>query len=130
MFERVLSLFKPKVVYKIVELPQARTQSGWSEELRASVKTLAHHPGFLAVIDKLRVQRATLQSQLTSSFHKDLRQVDYLQAGIFWLSWVEKVVNQTTQSGSQGYIDPEAEEAAAIKAINDQIEKIGSPNQF
>jgi hypothetical protein len=129
MIERVKEFFgiTPKVVYRIIELPQARTHSGWTKETKESVATLVAHPGFVALMDKLKLQKATLANHLTSTYHKDLRQVDHLQAGVFWLTWVEAVVMKATTNGSPAYITPEQEELEAFKAIDATITRLGNP---
>lgn len=123
-WERVKFLFKPQREYLIIEVPATRTHIRWDEETKASVRTLDHHPGFLAVVDKVNLQKAMLVAQLTNTFHKDLRQVDYLQAGVFWLGLLERLVQSATNIGSKQYISPEDEDMQAFREIDSQIRRL------
>jgi hypothetical protein len=122
--ERVKFVFRPQREYLIVEVPAHRTHSKWSDEIRASAATLNSHPGFLAIMDKIELQRSLLGAQLTNTFHKDLRQVDYLQAGVYWLGILQRLVQSTTAVGSKQYISPEQEEQLAFEEINKSINRL------
>jgi hypothetical protein len=124
---------KPQVVvekeyvteYKIVALKEPRTKE-WDKETRDAVAALTAHPGFLAVVNRLATQRQMIQTKLSSGFHKELREVDYLQAGIFWLDYVQEQVNKATQvkltaRPTEAY----DEELEAFKQIDAQLERVG-----
>jgi hypothetical protein len=74
----------------------------------------------------LAVQNAALKGRLDHSFHKDLREVDILQAGVFWSNWLRSELERATVGAPQGrQVDPMEEELAAFRAIDAQIERVG-----
>jgi hypothetical protein len=114
-----------KVVYQVVALKEPRTKE-WDKETRDAVATLPAHPGFLAIVNRLATQKQMVQTKLSSGFHKELREVDYLQAGIFWLDYVQEQVNKATQvkltaRPTEAY----DEELEAFKQIDAQLERVG-----
>jgi len=112
--------------YKIVEVEKPRTQYRWDDNTRNAVSTLTSHPGFVALCDKLNLIRSQLKTKCYASVHKDLREVDYLQAGIFWSGWLQEQISQATLKGSvKQYVDPLQEELEAFKLLDAQIERVG-----
>jgi hypothetical protein len=126
MFERVKEWFagKPQIEYRIIEIPQGRTHRGWDEETKRSVTTLLSHPGFVALTDRINFQKALLEQQLKAKFHKDLREADYLQAGILWLGYLEYLVKQSLDSPQPKYRTPDDEELEEFEKINAQITRL------
>lgn len=120
---------KPQVVtetrYKIIEVPRPRTLSGWDKDIRASVATLSAHPGFVALTSRLAAQRALLESKLLRSVQGDLREVDFLKAGIFWSGWLLSQIEEATSKRTVQYQDALEEEAEAFKAIDATLERVG-----
>src|SRR5258708_12879865 len=107
MFERIKKLFAPVVEYKIVEVEKPRTQFRWDQNTKDAVSTLSAHPGFIALTDKLSLINAQLKTKCFSSVHKKLREVDFLQAGIFWSNWLRDQVEQSTVRRSvSNYVTP------------------------
>lgn len=126
MFTRLKQLFAPRVVYKIVEVKAPRPTYRWDENTRDSVATLSAHPGFVALIERLGVTKAQLESKNNTQWKKDLREADFLQAGIFWCNWLQDQVAKSTVKGSlHKYVDPMAEELAAFKELDARIERVG-----
>lgn len=66
-----------------------------------AISTLAHHPGFVALVGKLQLQRAALESQLKSTKFEDIRAVDRIQNGIFWCNWLDSTVRSEVFKGEQ-----------------------------
>jgi hypothetical protein len=118
--------FKPqiKVVYQIVEVKSPRTPVRWDKSTKEVVSTLQSHPGFLALCERLALQRAQLETQLSRNLHKDLREVDFLQAGISWCAWLQEQVEKSTVKGSTKTFDAMEDELAAFREIDSQIERV------
>jgi len=126
MFTRLRQLFAPRVVYKVVEIKTPRPIVRWDDHTKDAVSTLSSHPGFIALLDKLKLTKYQLESKNSTQWKKDLREADFLQAGIFWCGWLEAEVSKSTIKGSQQkYIDPLAEELAAFKELDARIERVG-----
>lgn len=113
------------IQYKIVEVKE-RKNIEWDKNTRDAVATLPSHPGFIALIDKLALQRQLLQSKNNTQVKKDLREADWIQAGIHWLGWMQEFVDKSTQLRTQPrQMDAYEEELAAFKEIDAQIERVG-----
>jgi hypothetical protein len=114
-----------KVVYKVVEVKSPRSSQAWSKEIKDAISTLSSHPGFVALTDRLNLQRQMLESKLSREFHKDLREIDYLQAGVFWLGYIQDLVAKATNLIPSAPVDAMQEEMEAFKLLDSQIERIG-----
>jgi hypothetical protein len=133
MWDRIKSWFKPQpiVIYRVIESGPSRTQlSGGDEEMRGSVQTLSSHPGFVWLQARLAAQNAALSDRLKYTHHSDIREVDFLQAGIFWSNWLTIQLEQTTsKASSKRVVDPFEEELRAFKEIDNAIERVtGTPD--
>lgn len=124
MFEFLKSLFT-KTVYKVVEVDRLRTPLRWDTETREAVATLKGHPGFIAIMDRLKLQRDMLLSQVGREFNATERQRDHRDLGVFWTLWLEDQVNKATGRGPSKQRDPLEEELEAFRAIDSQIERVG-----
>lgn len=89
-----MSKTQPQVEYKVIELKGFSPAHDWDKETSAQVRLLATNPGFTALVDKLKLQRAVLESALARGKHTSIRDVDILQAGIRWISWMELTVQR------------------------------------
>lgn len=111
-------------VYKVVQVktlpPQQRTP-----ELKEAIKTLPAHPGFQAILDQLALQRQFLESKSCNEFHKDLRESDFIQSGIYWLNYIQAFIDQQTQVPRTLERSAFDEELDAFKKIDAQIERVG-----
>lgn len=105
-----------------VEVPKSAEVT---PEGRASLAMLKDHPGFNYLINRLRLQRAALESALKFSKHQDFNQVLDLQAGIRWMMWLENqfmlAIQHPTREESR---DPNAEELAALAEALSHIEGV------
>lgn len=110
---------------KLVEVPVLRTQSGWNRELRETVATLASHPGFVALTDRLALQAASLKAKLAADRHPTLRDVEFIQSGIFWCNWLQNQVAAATTRTAVRRQDAADEDIAAIKEIEATYAKVG-----
>jgi hypothetical protein len=111
--------------YKVVEVKAPRSAQAWTKETKESVATLDYHPGFLALVERLNLQKQMLENKCSREFHKDLREADYLQAGVFWLGYVQELVAKATKRSAPAPTDAFDEELEAFKQIDAQIERIG-----
>lgn len=59
------------------------------------IATLQEHPGMTALLNRFRLKRAVLEAQLRSR-QKDIRDADFLVAGIYWLGFAESEISQAT----------------------------------
>lgn len=134
MFTRLKKLFTPpvpqvieveKVVYKVVEVKGPRIVQAWDKETKAAVATLQTHPGHIAVMDRLALQRQLLESKLTREYRKELREVDFLQSGVFWLGYVQELISKATNSPVAVYKDAMQEEMEAFRELDAKIERVG-----
>lgn len=85
-----MAFFKPKIEYKVVEVDRHNDKQLGSN---SDIASLANHPGMIALLARMRVQRAAVEGLLRNGKHRDLAEVAKLQAGVLWLSWIEKQVN-------------------------------------
>jgi len=130
MFSKLRELFKPRVVYKIVEIKAPRPTFRWDENTQDAVSTLTAHPGFIALTERLAITKAQLESKNNTQWKKDLREADFIQAGIYWSGWLlEQVSKATLKGSSRKYIDPLQEEQEAFEKLNAQIERVGMDPQ-
>lgn len=127
MLKWIEKLFQPRVEYRVVEYTEPRTRfKGGDASTRESVSTLSAHPGFLYLLSKCAAQNALLRSKLQNSFHQTLREVDLLQAGIYWSNWLKQELEKSTMGAPQPQTDAFDEELQAFKALDAQIERVGA----
>jgi hypothetical protein len=129
MFKKLRELFQSKVevrtVYKIVEVQTPRPIVGWDEHTQDAVSTLTAHPGFVALVERLKLTKAQLEAKNNTQWKKDLREADFLQSGIFWCGWLQEQIDKATVKGSRRKVlDPMAEELAAFKELDSRIERV------
>ena len=81
---------KPKIEhhYTVVEIPKTFAQE--SPESIAAVETLREHAGFRWLLSKLALQSARLSSELLTKRHDNIREVEFLQSGIQWCTWLQQ----------------------------------------
>lgn len=130
MFERLIKWLTPApiTVYKLVEVSSDRTHKRWDEETKMAVASLDSHPGFQALRDLRAWQVDVLKSKLLSEHHDDLRKVDFLQNGVYWLGWDNLQVAKATQIGSQRSRTADWAELEELKEVESAIERF-SPTE-
>lgn len=114
-----------KVVYKVIEIRGPRVAQKWSKDIKDAVSTLAAHPGFVAITDRIALHRQMLEHKCSHEFHKDLRESDYLQAGVFWLGYIDRLIAESTKAPRSVAVDAYDEELEAFKELDARIERIG-----
>jgi hypothetical protein len=136
LYKKLFSPPEPAVVYidrpvyQVIEVKGPRSTQAWTKEVKDAIGTLPSHPGFIALTERLALQRQLLENKLSREFHKDLRETDYLQAGVFWLGYLQQLVAQATKLAPAAPVDAMQEELDAFRQIDAQIERIGmEPNQ-
>jgi len=58
----------------------------------AAIASLKEHPGMKALLNRFRLQQEALKSRLEGTRHKDLRDVDSCQLGLYWLGFAESQI--------------------------------------
>ena len=111
--------------YVVVELKAPRSTQQWSKETKDAVATLPFHPGFSALMDRVNLHRQMLVHKLATEFHKDQRESDYQQAGVYWLGYIQELVSKATAVPQAPRLDPMQEELEAFRAIDATIERVG-----
>jgi hypothetical protein len=98
-----------------------------SEGDENAIPALMNHPGFLALMHKLYLQRAFLETRLKTTRHKDIRDVDILLTGLAWLGYLESQVASATNS-KRVQVSREAtgQEEEGFSRILSFIESIGT----
>lgn len=121
-----LKWLKPRTLYKVVEVKERGQLSDDTD----AIVSLRGHPGWEAQMSRLRAQREYLETKLRRTKHKDIREVDLLQAGIMWLEYLEEDCRAATEAQSR-YSEEVATtyEEAAFRKIDAFIERIGTDLQ-
>src|ERR1700676_307341 len=114
-----------KIIYKVVEVKAPRTNTKWSKEIKDAVSTLPSHPGFIALMERQELHRQMLAHKCAHEYHKDQRESDYLQAGIFWLGYAQRLVDGATKLPLTPTMDAFDEEMEEFKQIDSTNERIG-----
>jgi hypothetical protein len=123
-------LSEPVVKYQVIQLKAPRTPTRWSQPIKDAVATLPSHPGFNALMERIALQKQMLEHKCSHEFHKDLREADYLQAGVFWLEYAQRLVEESTKVPHAIPTDAFDEELEAFQKLDAQIERIGmEPSQ-
>lgn len=91
--------FKNTVItrFKVIEIEKPLPRL--TEEDGRNISSLANHPGFHALLGRLKVQKGVLETMLKTGKHESLAEVSSLQAGIAWINWLDKQVQ--LQAGKQ-----------------------------
>jgi hypothetical protein len=82
-----------EVKYQVIEVEKPRPIL--DPEFKNAIPSLQGNPGFIYLLNKLRLEHAKLEKYLKENRHADLRSVDFVQSGLFWTSWLQ---DQLTQS--------------------------------
>lgn len=113
------------VEYKIVEVSSPRANLKRDKETGESIATLSSHPGFVALLNRLLLQNQFLKSKLDNERHSDMREVDFLQSGIYWSNWLQQEVNREVMRMTRPSYTATDEEDEALGAIDSHIERVG-----
>ena len=86
----------------------------------SALESLAKHPGMIALLNRLRLQKAALESQVLSKKFKDLDDVNFLLANISGLRIAELEIRSATKN-----LEIRRQRPASIQE-SEQFEKIRS----
>jgi hypothetical protein len=119
-----MNFFKRFKQIQFVEVPKGLPQLDHAGRL--ALAGLAEHPGFNYLINRIRIQRAALESGLKYGQHQNMNDVLALQSGIRWLTWVENQFLLAVERPSQkAPRDPNADELEALQNALSFIEGVG-----
>ena len=62
-----------------------------------AIALLKNHPGFLALTNRMRLKKAALKAALEQTRHDTIRDVDFIQSGLYWLGFLELEVKKAVQ---------------------------------
>ncbi len=125
MLKRIRKLFAVPT-FRIVEVENPRVSIAATRDVIESVHTLAAHPGFIYLLNKLKVQRAALETKLTISRHVSLSEVEFIQSGIFWTNWLPSQLELAVLRLRPGASRPATEEEGeAFQQILNTIKPVG-----
>jgi hypothetical protein len=115
--------FKQIVKYKVVELekPAPRLTS----EDASNIASLANHPGFHALLGRLKAQKGVLEAALRTQRHESLNEVYSLQAGINWINWLDKQVQIQAGKPTTTARDAFEQEAIEFQRMAEALEFVG-----
>ena len=113
------------VKYKIVEVEKPRPHLAWDAKAREVVLTLAHHPGFELLTDRLSNQAALLKHQLETTRFASKEDFEFVQSGVFWCKWLKQQVAAATTRASQTVVDAAKEDEEAFKELQASLIRVG-----
>jgi hypothetical protein len=111
-------LTKLETKYIFVEADTPRLPE-LTADIKESVASLQHHPGFVYLLAKLSVQRKYYESQLHTGRHVG-DDVAHLQAAIYWANWLER-----TCHGMQPIHEANPSEFEAFESARQSLELVG-----
>ena len=128
MIRKLLNYFnKPKIEFRIIEVEKPRGIGELTPDLKATLSTLSGHPAFLYLISKLKFQRSVLENKLKSERQVSLKDVEFLQSGIYWSRWLEdqvlSAVSKTPQVSGETALT--SDELAAFNQMRNSVQLVG-----
>lgn len=123
MFKKLKQYFT-KSQYIVVELEKEIAPQEITSELRESAKTLQFHPAFSYIMHRIKAEKAMLQKYLHEGFTLPEQQLHHLQAGIYYLEFLDRELRKLTSmpsSISREATSLEREEFEKIRANLDLV---------
>jgi hypothetical protein len=119
------SLFTPVEIVHVVEVEKGTRLPELTGDLKESLKALQHSPAWNYMVARLRHQGAALNNTLKEGLQLTETQLRFLQAGLYWISFIEKDFAKLTQTVPQARpaTDPEADQ---FRNIQQNVELIGA----
>lgn len=111
---------------QLVEVEKGGRLPELTAEMKESLKSLQYHSGHNYLMQRLRYHKALLQKNLNEGLQLDEVQLRYLQAGLYWVGWLEseiKTLTQTPSSKPQPATPVEQEEFERLQA---HLELVGA----
>lgn len=87
-----------KVITQVVELPASTKLPELTGDLRETLKALQFNPAFVYLVQRLRFQKAGVETALREGIQLNETQLRFLQAGMFWLAFLEKEIASLTHT--------------------------------
>lgn len=114
-----------KEVIHVIELEKGTKLPELTTDLKESLKSLQHSPAFQYILSRLRHQGAALNNTLREGMQLTETQIRFLQAGLYWTSFIEKDFAKLTQTVPQARpaTDPEAEQ---FREMQRSVELVGA----
>ena len=109
--------------YQIVEVE--KLLPGGSED---AIPSLKDHPGFIALLNKLRMKQAFLRAQLNNR-QESLRDVDILVSGLAWARFMEFELNAAVGRAQKTPALASVDEIETFEKIRQAIADVGSQDQ-
>lgn len=117
---------KPKEKLLIVEVEKPREIPDLNDESRDAVLSLQHHPGFQYLLARLKVQRHALQARLQKDRHSTMKDVEFLQSGVFWTDWLQaQISREVFKTSGPRTADPVPSEQELIERVLGQLDIVG-----
>ena len=118
-------LFGVATVYKIVEVEKPRDLSKVDPEAKKTITSLAAHPGFVFLVAKLKTQGYLLETQLKNNRQDSLRDVEFLQSGIYWTNWLKQQVDKEVYGVKESNVQEASKtEQDAFEELQSALEMI------
>lgn len=107
----------------IIEVEPSSKLPEITGDLRESLKALSFNPAFGYILQRLRFQKAAMETAFREGMNLTEIQLRYLQAGIHWAGQIQKDIQVLTQAqpNKRATTDYEAEEFAKVKSNIDLI---------
>lgn len=122
----MFNLFKRAEKFVVVEVEKAEAKlPELSAELRESVKTLQHHPGFQYLMAKFRYERAMLEKYLHEGFQLPEAGLRHLQAGVHYMKWMEDEVKKLVFAVERNARTAAQHEVDEFERIRESITLVG-----
>ena len=114
-----------KETIHIVEIEKGTKLPELTGDLKESLRALQHSPAFQYILARLRHQGAALNNTLREGMQLTETQIRFLQAGLYWTSFIEKDFAKLTQTVPQARpaTDSEAEQ---FREIQRNMELVGA----
>ena len=128
---RLLTMLAPASTasLQIIEVERPKVVLPPAKEFRESLVALQTHPGMQYLLDRLRFQRYVLETKLRTERAVNLRDIEFLQSGLFWCNWLEQQLNLLTQNPQPAPVAATQTELDIFNEVYSQLEKVGAPAQ-
>ena len=91
--------------------------------MKEAVASLTHNPGFKFLLNKLEHVKAYLNRELVTGKHAEMKDVLYLQAGLYWAGWLQ---DELTKSQPKNPLhEPYDAQFDAFNAAEAALEVVG-----
>jgi hypothetical protein len=110
--------------YQVIELEKGVPIRG--DE--AAIATLRDHPGFVALMNRMKLKQAFLKAQLEQR-HESLRDVDILVIGLAWSRLMEFEVNTAIGKLKANQSPVALVDVDEFEKVRSAIESVGSQDQ-